>query len=312
MISRRQILLGMAVSATAGFLGTGFGVAADAPAVDPADVAAIKAAGGNVTETGGAVTKIEFKDCSKLAEADFARLGRIKSLKSLTLFGKCAGLNDATLPLLAGLTALEDLGTDGTQISDEGLKHLVALTSLKSASFFHPSFGMKSFTGAGYAHMKALAKLQRLTIAGSPFNDEGMAAVGQITQLQTFRTWHTYQTPVGTAALQKLANLRDLRFGQRLRRYDGKSNVLTLDDAAMDDLSKIASLETLWLDEARLSYAGLSKLKSLKKLKELTLERILIAPAEVEKLKADLPKVKLTFKPVEPADVEKLEKALKA
>jgi hypothetical protein len=311
ILNRRQAMIGLA----AGVLVAPGLVSADAtpkaPAADPADVAAVTAVGGKVTEAGGVVTKLEFRDCSKLGEADFARIGRLKSLKSLTLYGKCSGLNDTTLPLLAGLTALEEIGTDGTQISDTGLKHFTALASLKSASFFHPSLGMKGYTGAGFVHFKALARLQRLTIAGTPFNDDGMAAVAQIDQLQSFRTWHTYQTPSGTAALAKLPNLRDLRFGQRLRRYDGKSNALTLDDAAIGDLAKIASLESLLLDEAKLSYASLVKLKSLAKLQSLALENILIEPGDIEKLQADLPRVKVTIKPVDAAGREKLEKALK-
>jgi len=304
--TRRQVL----IAAGGALLATSAARANDPAAADA--LAALTAAGGKVTEAGGGVTKLDFRDCSKLGKADFERIGRLSTLKSLTLYGKCAGLNDATLPLLGKLQSLEELSTDGTQISDDGLKHLASLSRLKSASFFHPSLGMKGYTGSGFAHLKALPHLQRLTIAGTPFGDDGMAAVGQITQLQSFRTWHTYQTPAGTASLQKLINLTDLRFGQRLRRYDGKSNALTLTDAALDDLAKISSLRTLLLDEARLSHAGLIKLKALPKLQSLTLERILMAPAEVEKAKADLPNVKITFKPVPDADVEKLEKALKA
>jgi hypothetical protein len=285
--------------------------AADAPAANVDDIVALKAAGAKITETNGAVTKLEFRDCKNLGEADFARIGRLKSLKSLTVFGGCAGLNDATLPLLAGLTALEELNTEGVQISDDGLKHLAALTSLRSASFYHISLKMKGFTGAGFAHMKTLPKLERLTIAGTPFNDEGMAAIGQLTQLREFRTWHTYQTPAGNASLEKLTNLRSLRFGQRMRRYDGKSNALTLNDEAIDALAKITSLESLWLDEARLTFAGLAKLKALPKLKELTLENIMVPAEDVEKLRAELPKVKITHKPMDAAALEKVEKALK-
>src|SRR5688572_18668537 len=142
--------------------------AADAPAASAEDVAALKAAGATVTETDGVVTKVEFRDCKKLGEPDFARIGRLTGLKSLTVFGGCAGLNDATVPLLAGLTALENLNTEGVQISDDGLKHLAALASLRSASFYHISLKMKGFTGAGFAHLKACPKLERLTIAGTP------------------------------------------------------------------------------------------------------------------------------------------------
>lgn len=280
-------------------------------AADPADVAALRTAGGKVTETAGVPTKLEFRDCSKLGDADLARIGRLTSLRSITLYGKCAGLNDQTLPLLAGLKSLEELSTDGIYVSDDGLQHFRAFTALKSASFFHPSLKLKGFNGSGFANLKELPNLQRLTVAGTSFDDAGMAAVARISQLQSFRTWHTYQTPAGNASLAKLPNLKDLRFGQRLRRYDGKSNALSLTDAAIDDLAKIAPLESLLLDEARLSYAGLIRLKALANLKSLSLERILIAPEDVEKLKAGLPNVKVAIKPVPADEVEKLEKFLK-
>lgn len=103
-----------------------------------------------------------------------------------------------------GLTALEELGTDGIQVTDAGLKHLAALPNLRSASFFHIAFPDKGFTGAGFAAFKTLPKLERLTVAGTPFNDKGMAAIAELAQLKEFRTWHTYQTQAGNEHLLKL------------------------------------------------------------------------------------------------------------
>jgi|GEM_PF-962053 len=169
--------------------------------------------GGQVTQSGGAITKVSFKDCSKLGDAEFRLIGQLKELKSLTLYGQCKGLTDETLPHLSGLTNLEELGTDGIQVSDPGLAKLTALTNLRSLSFFHPSFGRKGFDGSGFAALKALPKLERLTIAGTPFDDHGMAAVAVIKQLRDFRTWHTYQTPAGNESLAKLPELKSLWLG---------------------------------------------------------------------------------------------------
>jgi hypothetical protein len=105
----------------------------------------------------------------------------------------------------SGLQQLEELGTDGVQVSDAGLAQFTALTKLRSLSFFHPSFGMKGFNGSGYAALRELPQLERLTIAGTPFDDRGMAAVAEIKQLRDFRTWHTYQTQAGNQALTQAA-----------------------------------------------------------------------------------------------------------
>ena len=97
--------------------------------------------------------------------------------------------------------------------------------------FLPPSIGMKGFDGSGFAALKALPKLERLTIAGTSFNDKGMRAVAEIKQLREFRTWHTYETQAGNESLTKLPELKSLWLGQRLRRYDGDSNALSLDDS---------------------------------------------------------------------------------
>ena len=267
--------------------------------------------GAQVTQTDGIVTKVFFKDCSKLGDAEFQMIGQLTELKSLTLYGQCKGLTDETLPHLSGLTKLEELGTDGIQVSDAGLAMLTALTNLRSLSFFHPSFGMKGFDGSGFAALKALPKLERLTIAGTPFNDKGMAAVAEIKQLRDFRTWHTYQTSAGNESLTKLPELQSLWLGQRLRRYDGGSNAASLDDSTFNVLTKLKMLESLTLDEARLSLAALQRLKELPRLKKLELRRIDIPAADVEALKVSLPNVAIDWKTLTDDERAKLEAFLK-
>ncbi len=278
---------------------------------DASGIAALTDLGAQVTHTDGVVTKVFFKDCSKLGDAEFRLIGQLKDLKSLTLYGQCKGLTDETLPHLAGLTKLEELGTDGIQVSDAGLANLTALTSLRSLSFFHPSFGMKGFDGSGFAALKALPKLERLTIAGTPFNDKGMAAVAEIKQLRDFRTWHTYQTSAGNESLTKLPELKSLWLGQRLRRYDGGSNAASLDDSTFDVLTKLKTLESLTLDEARLSLTALRRLQELPRLKKLELRRIEISATDVETLKAALPTVSIDWKPLTDDEREKLQTFLK-
>ncbi len=281
------------------------------PVDDNSAAARLTELGAQVTQTDGVITKLSFKDCSKLGDAEFRMIGQLRELKSLTLYGQCKGLTDETLPHLSALTNLEELGTDGIQVTDAGLAKFTALTSLKSLSFFHPSFGMKGFDGSGYAALKALPKLERLTIAGTPFNDKGMAAVAEIKHLRDFRTWHTYQGPAGNESLTKLPELKSLWLGQRLRRYDGGSNALNLDDSTFDVLTKLNTLESLTLDEARLSLAALTRLKELPRLKKLELRRIDIPAADIETLKASLPSVSITWAPLTNDERQKLDAFLK-
>jgi hypothetical protein len=271
----------------------------------------LTALGGQIVKADGQITQLSFKDCSKFGPAEFETIASLPKLKKLTLYGKCNGLNDETLPLLARLSELEELSSDGIMVTDRGLKALTKLPNLKAMNFFHPSWGSKDFTGAGVAQWTEMPKLERLTIAGSPFNDEGMAAVGQLTQLREFRTWHTYQTEAGNQHLLKLTNLKSLRLGQRLRKYDGKPSPPSLSDETLTVLSQLKSLESLLLDEAKLSRAALSKLQAIPNLKRLGLERIDISAEEVEQLKKDLPKVAIDWKPPTEEQRVALEKMLK-
>ena len=276
------------------------------------DVDALKALGAEVVAKDGQITKVTFKDCSKLGEAEYRVLGGLKTLKSLTLYGGKKTLTDATLPHLTTLTELEELNTEGTHLTDDGLKHFAAFKNVKSMAFYHPSLDVKGFTGAGFAALKELPKLERLTIAGTRADDRLMEAVGQVTQLKDFRTWHTQQSQAGNAHLRKLPQLRHLTLGQRLRRWDGGSNALSLDDATLDVLSKLSTLESLSLDETRLSLDALLKLKALPNLKKLELRRIEINAEDVEKLKAALGSVKVDVKPLTDEERKKLEAYLKA
>lgn len=276
------------------------------------DVDTLKSLGAELTQKDGAITRVSFKDCSKLGEREYKLLGSLQGLKSLTLYGGKKTLTDATLPLLSPLAeSLEELNLEGTHITDEGHKPFAAFKNVKSMSFYHPSLDIKGFTGAGFAALKELPKLEKLTIAGTRADDRLMEAVGQLTQLKDFRTWHTHQSQAGNAHLLKLPQLRSLTLGQRLRRWDGSSNALSLDDSTFDVLVKLTTLESLSLDETRLSLDGLLKLKALPSLKKLELRRIELAAEDVEKLKAALPQCKVDVKAMTDEERKKLEGYLK-
>ncbi|HLY74693.1 MAG TPA: hypothetical protein VKU80_11300 [Planctomycetota bacterium] len=268
---------------TLGFLLAVFGSA------DDQDVAALlRDKGGKVTESRGLVVSVDANDCSTWTADDFRKLGQLSHLKSLSMG---AGLSDSTLPLLAGLLELETFQTNLSTVSDEGVKGFAALKSLRVLKFFHPG---KSFTGVGLARLADLPRLISLTVAGSlSFGDEGMAAVSKLTQLREFRTWHAGSTLEGMKSLRALKQLRSLTLGQRLAYAPPTS----LSDETLAILVEMKSLETLQLEEARLKPDLLLQLKQLPDLKQLTLEGIDLPASDVERLRAELPKVELKWTP---------------
>jgi hypothetical protein len=238
--------------------------------------------GAKLVESKGVVTSVEAGDVSKWTADDFQRLGRLSRLRSLSMD---VGLTDATAVHLAGLAELESLQTNRSEMTDDGMKALLPLKKLKVLKLFHPG---KAFTGTGLAHLAELPDLERVTVAGSlQFGDEGMAAVAKLTRLKEFRTWHAGQTIEGVKKLRELKNLKQLTLGQRLA-YKPPT---TVSDETMAVLAELTTLESLQLEEARLSFDALKQLKSLPALKSLLLQGIDLPESDVDRLRAELPKV---------------------
>jgi hypothetical protein len=257
-----------------------------AQAADAETAALLRDKGAKVVEAGGVVTSVDVNDCSKWAEEDFRKLGRLAHLKNLSMG---AGLTDATLPLLAGLSELETFQTNQSTVSDDGVQGFLALKGLRTLKFFHPG---KAFTGAGLSRLAELPRLSSLTVAGSlSFGDEGMAAVAKLTGLREFRSWHAGTTLEGAKKLTALTGLKNLTLGQRLA-YAPPTSV---SDETIAVLLEIKSLETVQLEEARLSAEALLQLRQLPGLKKLTLEGIELAEADVARLKGELSKVDIKW-----------------
>ncbi|OAI56527.1 hypothetical protein AYO49_04085 [Verrucomicrobiaceae bacterium SCGC AG-212-N21] len=266
-----------------------------------ADVEALKKLGAKITEKDGVVTQVQVT-CDTFTEADYRNLGEFKSIKVLSV-SRAKTLTDDMLALLTGLTELEDLSTEGVQLSDDGFKHFAAFQKLRRLKFFHPSLRFEKLTGSGLAQLKSLPKLESLTFAGSTAGDAALEAIGQLTQLKEFRTWHTAQSQAGNAHLAKLSNLTMLRVGQRLPSFV-KDPAPSFDESTMDVIAQIKSLETLELTEARLSAKIIPQLKALPKLKRLKFETVDISSADVDAVKAALPSVKVEWQPLNDAEKE--------
>jgi hypothetical protein len=246
----------------------------------------LKGKGAEITDAKGVVTAMTVKDGSKLTDEDFRQIPRLTHLKLLSL-SNC--VNDERLLQLTALTKLEYLQTNLAQITDDGIKPLARLKNLRNLKFFHPG---KSFSGAGLAHLADLPNLERLTVAGSlAFNDDGMAAVAKLIGLKEFRTWHAGATDAGVKKLKALKNLKSLYLGQRLAYKQPACPT----DETIAVLAEMKSLESLQLDEARLSFKALQQLQQLPALKKLMLGGIDITHDELERLKGVLPQVKIEW-----------------
>lgn len=264
--------------------------------------------GGKAVIQDGEVVELSFRDSSRLGDAEWRAMGELSSLRKLTTYGRAHGLNDQTVGYLTGLQHLESLSTDGAQLSDTGLAELADISSLRSAAFFHLSFRKEGFTGRGFAAWKKLPNLERLTVAGMSMGDEGFIEIGGLKTLRELRTWHTYRTDASHAEIARLKNLKSLKLGQRLPR---KGVPPCLTDHSLWTLVEMESLESLEIGEARFTLAALKQLRRLPNLKRLRIDRTEIPLSDIEKLRSELPGVKVDFESLTDEQRKKLEMYLK-
>jgi len=256
-----------------------------APVDNTALADALKAKGAEVTMTGGDITGINYKVKGTLTEAEAQQIHQLAHLKT---FSCGAGFDDTGLAALKDAPELESFGSNGLDASDAGIRVLGTCKKLKGAAFFHPG---KKFTGAG---LDALADsaVENLTVAGSTeINDDGMAAIAKIKHLKSFRVWHSGVSAEGVKKLQALPELKNVVVGQRLS-YKPPT---TVSDETVTALAGCPNLESVSLQEARLSLASLSQLKKLTHLKKLSLDGIDLSDSELAALKQQLTGVDIKY-----------------
>jgi hypothetical protein len=242
--------------------------------------AALEAKGAEVTVAQAEITGLSFKTKATFTDSEVQQIRRLGHLKT---FSCGPGFDDAVFSALNGAPELEAFSANGLDASDEGLRALGACKKLKSIALFHPG---KKFHGPGLAALAGLPALERLTVAGSTeFGDDGLAAVAQLKHLREFRVWHSSVTAEGLKQLQALPEIRGLTIGQRL----ANTPPAALTDAAVVALAGCSSLESLSLQEARLTLPALTQLGKLTHLKRLMLDGIDLPESDLAALKQQLP-----------------------
>jgi hypothetical protein len=205
----------------------------------------------------------------------------------------------------------EAIATNGTALTDEGFRALASMKSLRVLTVIHTLNVKDGFTGVGFAQLKALPKLEKLTLAGTGCREQAFEAIGELAQLKDFSTWHSQYGDPLHPYLPKLRNLESLRLGNSLKRFDGKPRQLCLTDATLATLAQVTSLKSLNLMQAKLSLSALLQLKALPNLASLRLDDVDLNEVDYARLRAALPKVKVAGKPLTDAARAKLEEFLR-
>lgn len=275
--------------------------AAPPPTTAPAVLAPLKATVGRHYAFKGTV--LSFRAEQPITDEQWTAIEAL-GIRLIVTGGK--GIDDAAVGRLAKLDP-EGLALDGSSLTDDGCRYLAEMKSLRWLSVGHTTFGKNGFTGAGFSQLKNLPKLERLSFGGTSAGDTAMEAIGELSQLKELSTGHTHFTSASNHCLLKLNHLTSLSLGNSLPAWNGKPRQLSLTDETLGVIAQIPSLENLSFSQARFTLAALERLKALPALKTLKLSSIEIDPADIEKLRAQMPGVKIDFKPLSDEERKKLE-----
>ncbi len=166
------------------------------------------------------------------------------------------GTTDSHVKYLAGLTSIEWLWLQDTEITDAGLEPLKALTGLRTLTFTGDQV-----TDLGLAHLQRLTELRTLYLTGCRITDLGLASFQALKALENLSLCGVQITDAGLASLQHLPGLK----------YLGVASNNRITDAGLVHVESLARLEGLDVHDTAVTDAGLVHLKGLTRLQTLDL-----------------------------------------
>ncbi|MDP6356732.1 MAG: hypothetical protein QF473_16595, partial [Planctomycetota bacterium] len=203
-----------------------------------------------------------------------------KSIPGLSL-AFCTRITDEGLSHLSASTSLKLLSLENLRISDRGLSHLMGLRGLNHLSLRN----CRKVTDVGLSRLKALTHLQTLDLGRTRVGDSTLALLKVFTNLAELSLTYTKASDTGLKELGslKVLNRLDLSLthisdnglsylaASRHLRELSLAGCKQITDAGLVHLKDLKNLETLKLGYTDLNGSGFVYLKSLKKLAYLDL-----------------------------------------
>lgn len=188
---------------------------------------------------------------------------------------------------------------NGPLLSNASLADVAQLLELRVIRIDHNTPGPNTpqsrddYDGSAFDHL-ANSKLEELKI-GHAFNDRGLHAVAKIRGLKNLNLVHSGVTDQGIKALEKHPHLEIFHIASQARPE-------RITDKSLPVLATLPKLRELGLHETFLTYeGGLKHLQEAKALEMLSVKLSLVLPADLDKLRKDLPK--LTIESSSPAEI---------
>jgi peroxiredoxin len=229
----------------------------------------------NLTDSGlAALSKLKALEelnigGDKITASGLAALSDLPSLHYLSLWGNAA--NDNSLRAVRKIASLKTLNTPQT-ISDAGLAHLAGHPNLEALSLYNTKV-----TDRGVAHLKSLPSLKKLDLtkvdfdrAHPPITDVAIGHLKAIKTLEDLRLPADGVTDAGLADLAELSNLKSLTLPMAHSR-DRTSYLNPYTEKGISELTKLRSLESLFIAGPGVTDAALAHVARLTNLQSLTL-----------------------------------------
>lgn len=162
-------------------------------------------------------------------------------------------IKDLGLTQFEGLDRLEELELGGELLTNDGLRNLRHLRSLRYLLLWGP------FSDEGIVHLQAMPSLRTVRISTEQFGDAGMQALSRVPNLQAISAhWMKEITDRGVDHLTQMKNLKKLDIASA--RITARS---------VGTLARIASLEEINFGSKPFTDAQVAPLSALKNLKSL-------------------------------------------
>jgi Leucine-rich repeat (LRR) protein len=238
------------------------------------------------------------------------RLGRDAGGNIVSIDLTSAWVSDPDLEQLARMPHLRTINLSYTWATDLGMEHLKSLENVEELILHYT----EEITDGGVAHVKHWQKLRHLDVRGTKVTSRVFEHVGRIKTLEFLDVGFSRVTDDGFENLADLTELKSLGFGGNkmsgvalpllqmlpalahldlggLQRTDSGSWGLALSDFNLESIEALTALESLNLQDAKLTDMGLKRLAALRNLDSLDLSRTPITGRGAQAL-TTLPKLK--------------------
>jgi hypothetical protein len=153
------------------------------------------------------------------------QLADVRSGRTTSLFFYCSVGTDGLLEQMVNVPEIEGVDLHLTDVTDKGMKSLLALKSLKSLTIYGGRVGDQ-----GFAYIKAMPSIESLSLINTRVTDRSLSSLRELPNLKSLTLFHENRlgSTFSDAGLQHLKALKKLK---RLNVSDGWAS-----DAAVKSL----------------------------------------------------------------------------